>query len=179
LSAEAPPQVTPEGCYLSHRRQEQSYGCLYHAAYAVTGDERLLAHVENINVARYRAHLAECGYTEVMFFNNVWLSQADEMIWRRLARTTRSSHPFVLEIDSPNFPGFRHMVAVQYPGREDAPHFVSDSTKDGIVVFANRAEFLASPYAKTYLIAYVQTTDLGDHPFESAAEALREEGHDG
>jgi hypothetical protein len=168
--------TAPEGCYLSHRKQEQSYGCLYHAAYAVTGDERFLSHVENINVARYRAHLAECGYTEVMFFNNVWLSQADETVWRRLARTVRNGHaPFVLEIDSPNFPGFRHMVAVDFPIREDVVHVVSDSTKDGLLVFANRAEFLASPYAKTYLIAYLQTTDLEHHLFESAAEALAAE----
>ncbi len=65
-------EASSEPCYLYHCKQSDDYSCFWHAAYAVTGDEKCLEkeYKEEGNFFRKKALLSKLG----------WI---DDVIWQR------------------------------------------------------------------------------------------------
>jgi hypothetical protein len=163
--------------YLAHKRQEKNWGCIFHAAYAITHDESLLAYVDDISQTRYRIYLLKHGWVSETYWSDLNLNKADADVWERIAdayRPISDCAVFILDIDSLRHTGLHHAVAVEVPVDPGGRHYVSDSTQDELVTYEGRAEFLESPYARPYAIAYLFRADLQAWPVEDAETVFHE-----
>lgn len=142
---------------LWHAKQLNPWGCMYHAHYAATGDERFLANVDDMNtegVARLNWRL---GFWPLLWFTQLYDVRADEAVWRGiLAKCPGSYSVWLASIDSLRFDDTKHSVAValNLPAGstlENVPFaVVSCSSADDFVHYDTLEAFLASPYAGAY-----------------------------
>jgi hypothetical protein len=159
---------------LYHRKQAQRYGCLWHAPYALTGDKRLLEHVEEIGEARWRALLAELGYLVAPIYMNV--AAPNDLVhpgfWESLRVRLPSGEPLALlvTIDSSSLPGGLHLVALTLTKEREI--WISDSARDEPPQYLPWPTFLNSPYANAYRVEALMPADLSNYPPESARESL-------
>jgi hypothetical protein len=159
---------------LCHRRQPENWGCIWYAAYAITGDGRLLEHTEEIHPVRYQIILAQHGWLFEHVYNHAYKTRATPDFWEALVASGYGDIALMLHIDSLNHPGLQHAVALWLPKEAGAFHWVSDSTRPEMVLFDDRAAFLASPYSRPYEVAYLLDASLGNWPTQSAPELFHE-----
>jgi hypothetical protein len=149
---------------LLHRPQPELYGCMYHAAYAVTHDESLLDHVGDISNGRFYARLHGLGLMVITAYAAALPIASDD--WAMLLQLDGTT--FLLTIDAERIPGMCHMVAAEVHALGVT---VSDSRRAGLQHFT-AAEFLASEYAAAYRVEAPAPAELDAYPHEDAAAAV-------
>lgn len=147
---------------LSHARQQGGPTCLYHAAFALTGDPRLLAEAEHAREPDNEVEWAQVLAARGLLVFDQHCTQRDyggqvtpPLFWERLrARAAAHLQPHetlsllvvILEADDHDY----HAVAAEIPMAGDTVS-VSDSHLTG-VLFLSWAEFLHSRYARAYRV---------------------------
>lgn len=154
---------------LFHRRQLVPYGCMYHSAYALTGDEALLEHACDVSRTRFHANLAQHGYF-LRAFHMDWCYYGQMYpAWWEAARALRHEAlgglGLLLTIDSERLPGYTHMVAARV--HRSGLVMVSDSGKPSAFGL-DFDEFLNSPYARAYEVDGLFRADPALYPEEDA-----------
>ncbi len=140
-----------------HHKKQPNYGCLYHSAYALTGDDRFLEDIGNTNPMRLQIRAQELGYVRVHFFVHADGFTNSRGYLKHLIGTVEAGEylPFLLAYQ----PTKRehqmvelHVVAVHvYPDHL----LVSDSSKDAIQHW-EVDEFLESEYAKPIVLSWLE-----------------------
>jgi hypothetical protein len=156
-------------CYLAHAHQTEPYGCLWHAAFALTGETWMLDHTREINTARYLALLAERGWLD----ETVWrvaahpgnFMPAKDLEWylEPAAHQTDPNRRFMTLALGLDFGRLLHRVAVQLPADPLTPHWISDSLKHSIGGFGSRREFLESRYGSSIVTVSQIVSARVDH----------------
>ena len=164
---------------LHHRPQAALFGCMYHALYALTGDESWLEHVDDFSEPRWLARIQAQGCTVLVFFADLMFDTRTPPHWWDALRWNipaegkggqATTHlPVLATVDGVS--GRRHVVAVALPvnGRDDV--LISDSAMPDLRVLT-WAEFLDSTYARASRVEQLLTADLNAFPHQSAAEYL-------
>lgn len=164
-----------------HRRQSTIYGCLYHALYALTGDEQWLAHADDISDLRWLSRLHEQGGMLLTYYaDNLLHTPAPPGFWEALRGHIApegegdrpTTHlPLLVTIEGLSGLDRRHLVAIALPveGRDDV--WVSDSAADVPQQFAF-AEFLTSRYARASEVVQLLPADVDTYPYQSGAEFI-------
>lgn len=149
---------------LHHRQQPDLYGCLYFAAFALTGDPQVLEHTRDISNARFYARLHSWGLMVITPWSNY--AGPDQFTPRSFweALTTEHSQPYLLTVAAERTPDHRHACAAVV---STSTVTISDSRR------ASRAtltfeEFLDSEYAQAYLVEQLLPADLDAFPHEDA-----------
>lgn len=146
---------------------------MYHALYALSGDEAWLEHAEDVSRLRWLTRLHAAGLGVLTYFTDIVTDQTvPPGFWEALrgpvADPAVTHLPLLLTIEGNS--GFaRHVVAVALPVREADPVIVSDSGRDGLL-HLTYPEFLASVYGRAYEVEALAPADLELYPFESGAE---------
>jgi hypothetical protein len=161
---------------LHHKKQPNGYGCLYHSAYALTGDVRFLEGIRNANPFRLQVRAQELGFVRVHFFvhqdgytdNRGYIkhlmSEVEANEYLPMLLTYRPAKRQLTDL---------HVVAVHI---QSSHVMVSDSNKDAIQCY-DYDEFLESEYAKPIVLSWLESFeqmaayDL-DVPSAQAAEHL-------
>lgn len=153
---------------LYHRQQPELYGCMYHALYAVTGDDAVLQHAHDLSNARFYARIHALGAMVVTawadFGNHAAVCGPE--LWRALVRSQPQT--FLLTVPAERLPGHRHLIAVEISW---AGARISDSRRPAIQAMTFE-EFLASPLHQAYLVEQVASADVDDYPYEDAAVGI-------
>lgn len=145
---------------LFHRQQTALHGCLYHAAYALTGDGSLLAHVDDISTPRFYARLHALGLMVVALHAG---PPAPPEFW---AGQPPGEHLYLLSIASRHLGDVEHAVAVSVcPG---VGATVSDS-RDPAPRDLDWPAFLASEYAPARRVEVLAPADVDAYPAEDGA----------
>ncbi len=156
---------------LWHTRQEM-FGCLWHAAYACTGEPVFLLHTDELSNERFLVLAAHYGWLERNWWNMAHTENPCD--WEALASTIPAS--------SMNGLGYRrfycawrtgkmlHAFGLLFPSNPEYPHFVSDSLRQGIAVSKNRDDFKKSPYARAFLVSELLQADLDLYPRKTARD---------
>ncbi|WP_027480537.1 hypothetical protein [Deinococcus pimensis] len=164
---------------LWHRKQAERFGCIYHALYAITGDEGVLAHVGDISEARMRTRMTKLGlFTMPVFANHGDFTDATpRAFWdtyREMFAHDEPGHAYLLlSVPSRRVANNWHAVAVKLPNLAADTVEVSDSSEDDVLVYT-WPEFLASWYAHAHVVESVHVADLSLYPFEDARARLAE-----
>lgn len=141
-------------------------GCLWHAAYAVTGDRRLLEYTDEVSNERFLVLLAIHGWLERTWWNQALLEQPCN--WEALASTIPAS--------SLHGTGYRrlylcfrtgtllHCAAMLFPFDPEQPHIISDSCSSTFFVMRNRRDFLETQYARAFMVSEFMAARLKLYP---------------
>lgn len=155
---------------LHHRRQPLLYGCMYHATYALLGEEILLEDVSDVSPLRWQARLAQFGLIVATYYEGELTGQrAGPDFWGALRGRVagRMDHlPLLLSVPGPRH---LHMVAALVPMAGDGEVQVSDSARDGVLRLP-WADFLASPYGQPLTVQVLAVTDPGAYASEPGAD---------
>lgn len=153
---------------LHHKSQPLLYGCLYHATYAVTGDESWLEHTEDVSQPRWHARLHAAGLMVMTYWSNEVLEQPcpvefwHELRGRFAALPGEHTHiPLLVTVKGLSVG--THLVAVALPVREDHPVIISDSAKDTQWEM-QLDDFLLSPWAAALAVESLVPTQLDLYP---------------
>ena len=140
-----------------HAKQVNPWGCMHHALYAATGEEKVLEHIDDLNTVGRVALLWQLGYWEITWYTMLCKQRADADVWRAiLERNPKDWLAWIVSIDSLRFDDTVHTVAVAFnlSGCTDLHGVpfavVSDSGEDDFVQYATFDAFVASPYAAAY-----------------------------
>lgn len=167
---------------LRHRPQAALYGCMYHALYALTGDEGWLAHVDDFSEPRWLARIQAEGGAVLVYYADLLLDTRTPPMWWDALRAIipadgqggrPTTHmPLLATVDG--LSGRRHLVALALPvvGRDDV--HISDSALPDLQVLT-WAEFQASPYARASRVEQIIPGDLNHYAHQSAAEILSQQ----
>ncbi len=150
---------------LHHRKQAQRWGCMYHAIYALTGDEALLEQVDDISLPRWFCAIHQQGLIASPLYahhENIAGEREWDLVSMLLMCT--GTHRLLMCIDSLTRPGSRHQIAV-VADFDQMKAVVSDSTADGIQVMDWEA-FRAGPYARAYEVLWIGEAHLHDYAFD-------------
>lgn len=158
---------------LHHRKQESLWGCIYHALYALTGEESLLEHVTDISDPRALIRLHQLGYAllplHVVKFAGPCADQADAGLWRGLVSQLPEGASALLAVTVDGFiPNTQHAIAVELSRDEVA---VSDSAHHALQLF-DLENFLSSRYSRANAIEALMPLDLDAFPAVNAGEEL-------
>lgn len=156
---------------LYHKIQPEPYGCSYHAAYAILGDETLLDDKRDASPQRFAARLAMRGILRRTLFNDLWEGETKLDFWERLrARLAPDSCiPLVVWIKSRSELAEHHAVAVVL--HETGRAWVSDSKRPEILVLT-RASFLVSRYSSAQEVTQLVPGDLELFPYVDAVQVM-------
>ncbi len=158
---------------LHHQKQPERFGCLYHALYAITGDERALQYTEDISELRFHARAVQLGYLLLpLYVCDAPLGGRFGMGWWDALRArvpAAEPLPVMVSIEQRHDPRVHHVVALCL--RHDGPVTVSDSSADTFLTL-DWHTFQASPYARAFRVEGIGTTDVDAYPYESARERL-------
>lgn len=138
---------------LSHARQTASWGCMWHALYAVTADPRFLDDVREGSSLRRPLHAVRYGWIIHTLFVDLSRGAApatDSAFWAKWALQAQAEgldYTFVVSFVHPG--GLPHSVGVDL--RADGQVAVSDSLLEGIIS-APFEVFLSSPYSRAFLV---------------------------
>lgn len=164
---------------LHHRPQAALFGCMYHALYALTGDEGWLAHVDDFSEPRWLARIQAQGGTVLVYYADLMLDTRTPRHWWDALRWNipaegkggqATTHmPVLATVDGVS--GRRHVIAVALPvnGRDDV--LISDSAAPALQVLT-WADFLDSTYARASRVEQLLSADLDAYAHQSAAEYL-------
>lgn len=159
-----------EVSFIDHARQPERYGCLACGMYAVTGDQRFLDHMSDVQPWRMYAQASLFGYTVVGVWNTLERQVISGDGWGVLIAGLDDSGAFLylVTIESPNYPGLHHTVGIAAHLQHGELTFtVSDSQRETLVQ-GDEAWFYLSLYCKALVIQQVYGTHklLRDLPFE-------------
>lgn len=158
---------------LFHRRQKHLYGCLYHALYAVTGNEAWLEHVDDLSELRWLTRLHQDSAVLLTYFaDQVQDTTTTPEFWEALRQNVDlpgvTHLPLLVTIEGRG--GFgRHVLALALPVSHDDTVEISDSALDGLTYLPYR-EFLQSEFARAYMVQAAAPADLDAYAHESGAE---------
>ena len=150
--------------HLYHRKQEQLYGCIYHAAYAVTGDETFLKHVEDVSWVRWRVRMKEAGYVfEPIYCNGK--EPATPSFWRYWLDWQADDYGalMILSIHHGKSPTSHTIGAVL--SKIEQCVIISDSLRDGFVT-VGQDEWPEHQYARVRRAEALLDGDLERWPPE-------------
>ena len=156
---------------LEHQQQVGEVGCLYHSAYAVTGDPSLLEHVADVSAARYQLRLIDRGLLPfTLFCAEPPEPPVSAGYWERLrARFTRDNHteqrhaPLLVSIAGITS-GWLHQVAVLIPAHMDEERVCVSDSNFYCLRWQTWSEFLTSLYAQAHRIEMLGPLDLDAYP---------------
>jgi hypothetical protein len=158
---------------LHHREQAGLAGCLYHALYAVLGDETLLAHVDDVSDARWLVRVHAAGHVPMtLFADRLGPGVTPPQFWDQLwaaAQSSASPQTVLVTVESQR-PGVWHVVAVTLLPSAEA--WISDSAEPALICL-DHDTFLGSPYSQAHLVEVLLPADLDAYPPEPAEDALR------
>jgi len=152
---------------LEHARQFNLWGCLYHAAYAITGEGTLLDHVCDLSNPRFYARLHGLGLMSMTLYASTDQQPTDSLFWEML-RSHGTPQQLLLSIAAVRLPGIQHAVAVELTA-EGAT--VSDSRLPALQTFL-WPDFLAGPYALAFRVEVLLPAEVDAYPHEDAEQAL-------
>lgn len=157
---------------LYHRSQRHLYGCMYHALYALTGDESWLEHVDDLSEFRWLARLHASDAVLLTYFaDQVRDTTTPPEFWDTLRANVKLPDivhlPLLVTIAGRGSFG-RHVVAIALPVADDSV-WVSDSALDGLR-HLSYAEFLQSEFARAYMVQALAPAGVEHYPHESGAE---------
>lgn len=155
---------------LHHRRQPLLYGCMYHATYALLGEESLLEDVSDVSPLRWQARLAQGGLIVATYWEGELTGQrAGPDFWHALRRRVAGRMdrlPLLLSVPGPLH---LHMVAALVPMEGEGEVQVSDSARDALLRLP-WVEFLASPYGQPLTVQVLAVTDPDAYPLDPGAD---------
>lgn len=158
---------------LHHRKQAQLWGCIYHSLYAVTGDESMLEHVDDLSELRAltRLHSAGLGVQTLHAAMFGGAQPTSKEFWIELMGRAPAGGGWLMLLTVPaERSDVRHAVAAGlYADRV----IVSDSALDDYQVFS-QTEFLSSKYAQADAVGIVFPLDLDRLEPLSAQKTLAE-----
>lgn len=154
---------------LHHRKQTELWGCLYHSAFALTGDQTLLAHTSDISDPRFQARLIEHGWMlSTLYAYRGPPQPADALFWLHLRDQLPPGEGagLLVAIDAHNIPGCWHSVALMLvnSGRVS----VSDSRLPDLIEYPDLWTFIASPYSQAHQVQVLLPTEVDAYPYEDA-----------
>lgn len=159
---------------LYHAHQTLLYGCIYHAAYALIGDETLLEHVSDMSTGAWLARLGQRGYAVNALYNTYILAgyvddapltrRGWEQVRSLASRNRMEALPLLVTVVSERVQGF-HLIALHLPHRSIDCVRISDSAKPGLQSLT-WSEFLASRYARSYEVSHLVSLNPDHHPHE-------------
>ncbi|SMB93326.1 hypothetical protein [Deinococcus hopiensis] len=142
---------------LHHRHQTTFSGCTYHALYALSGEELLLAHVHDVSEPRFYARIHELGLMAVALYVG---EPAPPAFWTRLHE---GEQQFLVSIPARRLGEIQHAVALELtPGHWAT---VSDSRERQLLHFT-WDQFLASEYAQPHRVEVIAPAVVEAYPFE-------------
>lgn len=156
---------------LHHSTQPEPYGCLYHAAFAILGDETLLADKRDANPNRFAARLAMRGILRRTLFNDLWQGETELNFWERLRGRLKPGGfiPLIVYIKSRAELADHHAVAVVFS--ESGQAWVSDSKRPEILAFT-RTAFLVSRYSSAQEVTQLLPRELDLFSYEDAVQIM-------
>ena len=154
---------------LCHAYQPAPWGCSYHSAYALTGDESLLEHVRDANPQRFAAHLSERGILRRTLYNDLWATPVSSTFWHRLCKRIDSYLPLIVWYQSQSVLADHHAVAAVMS--KDGQVWVSDSKRTDIESYSYEA-FLETRYAKAQEVTQLVPAALELFPYEDALKVV-------
>lgn len=139
--------MASERTFRIHRfPQTEPYGCMYHSIAALTGEERWLEYIEDVNNWRMQIRLAEAGYLLDSIYDNHF-QKADASFWKRwIARHDDECFRVILTVDST--PPVRHRVAALISMMESKV-VIYDPAKD-VVQECGLTTFASMRFARCY-----------------------------
>lgn len=158
---------------LHHRKLETNWGCMYHALYAFTGDERLLDEqlLCDVNESRWRLRVLEAGFLLIPWYVHPH-EVCSPLVWRELEEKARFGGRvgFVVAVPSQVLDAERHQVAILL---EEGTFKVSDSSREGLLEYDGIDKFLESHYARAFDIEMLSEARLEAHTRQEAEEFLQ------
>jgi hypothetical protein len=156
--------------FIDHARQPERYGCLACGMYAVTGDQRFLDHMSDVQPWRMYAQASLFGYTVLGVWNTLERQIISGDVWDLLIAGLDDSGAFLylITIESPTYPGLHHTVGVAAHLQHGKVTFtVSDSQRETLVQ-GDKTWFFSSSYCKALVIQQVIGSNkiLHDLPYE-------------
>lgn len=148
--------------FIWHHRQPPRYGCLASSFYACTGDQRFLAHIEEVQTWRLLAIAHGYGYVQLPAFHGMSTLQMTPELWAKHETYLQSGqmNRYVADVPSLTMPGVHHSVVIAVGNNNGMfEYFVSDSQRDDIIEFESRDEFLESPYAAAFELGMLALAD--------------------
>lgn len=146
-------------------------GCLYHSAYAITGEESLLDHVADTNPARWQLRLLALGLMPfTLFCTDPPEPPASLEWWERLRdrftrdNTTEQRHaPLLISVPGIT-PGWLHQVAALMPACEGEDLVCISDSNFAQARWVTWAEFLDTYGARTHRVEMLGPADLNAYP---------------
>ncbi|MFC6592402.1 hypothetical protein ACFP81_10625 [Deinococcus lacus] len=153
---------------LHHKLQRLSYGCLYHALFAITGDEAWLEHVDDVSQPRWHARLHAAGLMVMTYWSSELIEQPCPAEFWTVLRERFAALPGVpthisLLVTVKGLNVGHHIVAVALPVSEDHPAIISDSAKNSLWEMP-LADFLLSPWAEAYAVESIAPAEVDAYP---------------
>ncbi|ULH15992.1 hypothetical protein MF271_04995 [Deinococcus sp. KNUC1210] len=150
---------------LNHRKQPELWGCLYHALFALMGDEELLDHARDLSNARFYARLAAMGAMPITLFASLQ-QLAESSFWELI--TTTEPQQLLVSIAAARLTGMQHLVAVEI---SRSVVIISDSRRDQLQ-YRSFEDFLAGPYAVAFRVEALAPSKINLYPFEDAEQTV-------
>lgn len=156
---------------LRHRRQPKVWGCIYHALYAVTGDESLLEHADDLSEFRALTRLHALGYgvytLHAAMFGGAQPTTPE--FWREVTAQIPAgeAHVLLMTVEGVH-PDLRHAVAMALC-RDEA--VISDSALPELIRLS-LPDFLETKYARASEVQSVFPLDLDALPVQPAQATL-------
>lgn len=160
---------------LHHKKQPETWGCIYYSLYALTGEESLLQHAHDLSEPRALLQLHQLGYALLpIHISRLFPVYAPSSIWDRLLEQA-GPNTFLLSVTVDGIkPGTRHAVALELgAGKVE----VSDSALPNGPITYIPEQFKLSRYAQALEVSVLMTAELSHHPEVNASEVIQRLEH--